>query len=89
MRRLQHRDGRLKEPVKRSVNDNLRGPAESGGNERVKRSVRRLDQPNGNPLPIVVRSLPGDTPEDLERMIAKATNGEATAEILHIKPVAV
>ena len=33
LRRLQHRDGRLKEPVKPSVNDNLRGPAESGGND--------------------------------------------------------
>ena len=38
---------------------------------------------------IVVQSLPGDTPEDIERMIAEATNGDATAEILHIKRVAV
>ena len=36
---------------------------------------------------IVVQSLPGDTPEDIERMIAEATNGDATAEILHIKRV--
>ena len=38
---------------------------------------------------IVVQSLPGDTPENIERMIAEATNGDATAEILHIKRVAV
>ena len=38
---------------------------------------------------IVVRSLPGDTPENIERMIAQATNGDATAEILHINRVAV
>ena len=38
---------------------------------------------------IVVQSLAGDTPEDIERMIAEATNGDATAEILHIKRVAV
>ena len=38
---------------------------------------------------IVVRSLPGDTPEDIERMIAQATNGDATAEVLHINRVAV
>ena len=38
---------------------------------------------------IVVQSLPGDTPEDIERMIAQATNGDATAEILHINRVAV
>ena len=34
---------------------------------------------------IVVRRLPSDTPEDIERMIAEATNGDATAEGLHIK----
>ena len=51
----------------------------------LKRSVRRLDQPNGNPLPIVVRSLPGDTPEDIERMIVQATNGNATDNVLQIK----
>jgi len=55
----------------------------------LKRRVRRLDQPTGTELSIVVRSLPGDTSEDIERMIAKATNGDATAEILHIKRVAV
>ena len=55
----------------------------------LKRRVRRLDQPTGTALSIVVRSLPGDTPEDIERMIAQATNGDATAEILHIKRVAV
>lgn len=33
--------------------------------------------------------LPGDTPEEIERMITQATNGDATAEILHIKRVAV
>jgi hypothetical protein len=33
--------------------------------------------------------LPGDTPEDIERMIAQATNGDATANVLHIKRVAV
>ena len=38
---------------------------------------------------IYVQSLPGDTPEDIERMIAEATNGDATAEILHINRVAV
>ena len=38
---------------------------------------------------IVVRSLPGDTPENIELMIAQATNGDATANILHIKRVAV
>jgi len=38
---------------------------------------------------IVVQSLPGDTPEDIEHMIAQATNGDATAEILHINRVAV
>jgi hypothetical protein len=38
---------------------------------------------------IVVQSLPGDTPEDIERMIAKATNGDANANVLHIKRVAV
>ena len=38
---------------------------------------------------IVVQSLPDDSPEDIERMIAQATNGDATAEILHIKRVAV
>ena len=36
---------------------------------------------------IVVRSLPGDTPENIERMIAQATNGDATANVLHIKRV--
>ena len=40
-----------------------------------KRRVRRLDQPTGNCLSIVVRSLPSDTPEDIERMIVQATNG--------------
>ena len=55
----------------------------------LKRRVRRLDQPTGTALSIVVRSLPGDTPENIERMIAQATNGDATAEILHIKRVAV
>ena len=54
-----------------------------------KRRVRRLDQPTGTALSIVVRSLPGDTPENIERMLAQATNGDATAEILHIKRVAV
>ena len=38
---------------------------------------------------IVVRSLPGDTPEDIERMIAEATNGDANANVLHINRVAV
>ena len=38
---------------------------------------------------IVVQSLPGDTPEDIEHMIAQATNGDATAEMLHINRVAV
>jgi hypothetical protein len=51
--------------------------------------VRRLDQPTGTALSIVVRSLPGDTPEDIERMIAEAINGNATAEVLHIKRVSV
>ena len=55
----------------------------------LKRRVRRLDQPTGTALSIVVRSLPGDTPENIERMLAQATNGDATAEILHIKWVAV
>jgi hypothetical protein len=55
----------------------------------LKRRVRRLDQPTGTALSIVVRSLPGDTPENIERMLAQATNGDATAEILHIKRVAV
>ena len=40
-------------------------------------------------MAIVVRSLPGDKPEDIERMIAEATNGDATANVLHIKRVAV
>ena len=31
--------------------------------------------------------LPGDTPEDIERMIAEATNGDANANVLHIKRV--
>ena len=54
----------------------------------LKRRLRCLDQPNGNPpLPIVVRSLPGDTPEDIDRMIAEATNGDANANVLHIKRV--
>ena len=55
----------------------------------LKRRVRRLDQPTGTALSIVVRSLPGDTPEDIERMIAQATNGDATANVLHIKRVSV
>jgi hypothetical protein len=38
---------------------------------------------------IVVQSLPGDTPEDIERMLAQATNGDANANVLHIKRVAV
>ena len=38
---------------------------------------------------IVVRSLPGDTPENIERMIAQATNGDANANVLHIKRVSV
>jgi hypothetical protein len=38
---------------------------------------------------IVVQSLPGDTPEDIERMITHATNGDATANVLHIKRVLV
>ena len=55
----------------------------------LKRRVRRLDQPTGTALSIVVRSLPGDTPEDIERMIAQATNGDATANVLHIERVSV
>ena len=55
----------------------------------LKRCVRRLDQPTDTALSIVVRSLPDDTPEDIERMIAQATNGNATAEVLHIKRVSV
>ena len=55
----------------------------------LKRRVRRLDQPTGTALSIVVRSLPGDTPENIERMIAEAINGNATAEVLHIKRVSV
>ena len=55
----------------------------------LKRRVRRLDQPTGTALSIVVRSLPGDTPENIERMIAQATNGDATADVLHIKRVSV
>ena len=38
---------------------------------------------------IYVQSLPGDTPEDIERMLAQATNGDATANVLHINRVAV
>ena len=53
----------------------------------LRRRVRRLDQRSGNPPPIVVRSLPDDTPEDIERMIAEATNGDANANVLHIKRV--
>ena len=37
----------------------------------------------------IVRPLPGDTPENIERMIAQATNGDATADVLHIKRVSV
>jgi len=55
----------------------------------LKRRVRRPDQPTSTALPIVVRSLPGHTPENIERMIAEATNGDATAEVLHIKRVSV
>ena len=55
----------------------------------LKRRVRRLDQPTGTALSIVVRSLPGDTPEDIERMIAQATNGDTTANVLHIERVSV
>ena len=55
----------------------------------LRRRVRRLDQPTGTALSIVVRSLPGDTPENIERMIAQATNGDATADVLHIKRVSV
>ena len=38
---------------------------------------------------IYVQSLPDDTPEDIERMIAEATNGDANANVLHIKRVTV
>ena len=55
----------------------------------LRRRVRRLDQTTGTALSIVVRSLPGDTPEDIERMIAQATNGDATANVLHIERVSV
>ena len=37
---------------------------------------------------IYVQSLPSDTPEDIERMIAEVTNGDANANVLHIKRVA-
>ena len=55
----------------------------------LRRRVRRLDQRTGNPLSIVVRNLPDDTPEDIDRMIAKATNGNTTTNVLHIKRVSV
>ena len=66
-----------------------RHQVESAAMSNLKGRMRRLDQPNGNRLPIVVRSLPGDTPEDIEHIIAEATNGDVTAEILHIKWVSV
>ena len=43
----------------------------------------------GMALTIVVRSLPGDTQEDIERMIVQATNGDAGVNVLHIKRVTV
>jgi hypothetical protein len=60
-----------------------------GGGRTTRQPVSVVYQGSMSWWAIVVRSLPGDTPEDIERMIAEATNGDANANVLHIKRVAV